>query len=81
LRPSSEKLSALVPHSDIRQLGCATNTQPLEKRFIDKGALEPLASVLDEAVENDEGANLAMDVSILELLADSAGCLSWAGSL
>lgn len=81
LSPSSEKLSALVPHGDIRQMRRATYAQPLKQRLVDKGALEPLAGVLDETVEDDEGADLAVDVSILELLSDGASCLSRAGSL
>lgn len=81
LRPVAEQLGALPPDGRVREARGAADAEALEQGLVGKGALEARAGVLDEAVEDDEGAKLAVDVAVLELLADGARRLAGARGL
>lgn len=55
--------------------------QSLEQGLIAEASLEAASRVLDQAVEDDEGTQLAVDVAVLELLADGARSLGGARGL
>lgn len=55
--------------------------QPLQQRLVAEASLEAAPRVLYQAVEDDEGAQLAVDVAVLELLADGARGLTGARAL
>ncbi|KAH6605680.1 hypothetical protein Trco_004833 [Trichoderma cornu-damae] len=81
LGPAAEQLPALLPHLGIRQLGGAADAQPLQQRLVGKRPLEARAGVLDQAVQQDQSADLAVHVAVFELLANGAGGLRGAGRL
>lgn len=81
LGPAVEQLPALLPDLWIREVGRAAHAQALQQRLVGKGAREARAGVLDEAVEQDQGADLAVHVAVLELLSNGAGGLRGAGGL
>lgn len=81
LRPLPVQLRALLLDRRVRQVRGAAHAEALQQRLVGKGALEVRARVLDEPVEEDEGADLAVDVAVLELLADGAGGLGRARGL
>lgn len=58
-----------------------THTQALQQRLVAEASLEAASCVLNQAVEDDEGAYLAVDVSVLELFADGTRSLARARGL
>lgn len=81
LGPAAEQLPALLPHLRVGQIRRAADAQPLQQRLVGKGSLEARAGILDQAVEQDQGADLAMHVAVLELLANGARGLGGARGL
>lgn len=81
LGPAAEQLPALLLHLRVREIRGAADTQPLQQRLVGEGSLESWAGVLDESVQDDEGADLAVHIAVLELLPDGAGGLAGARSL
>lgn len=79
--PAPKQLRALLLDIRIGQVRSATDAQPLEQGLVGKGALEARAGVLDQTVEDDQGAQLAVYAAILELLPDGAGSLRGTGGL
>lgn len=73
--PPAEQLATLGLDGGVREIAGAADAQALQQRLVEKVALEPVAGVLNEAVEDDEGAQLAVHVTVLELLAEGAGRL------
>jgi hypothetical protein len=69
--PRAEQLPALVPDRRVGQIARAADPQPLEQRLVAHAPLEPRPRILDQAVEDEERAQLAVDVAVLELLADA----------
>ncbi len=81
LRPEGKQLPALLLDGRVGQLRGAADAQALEQRLVGKGTLELRPRVLDQAVEQDQRADLAVDVAVLELLANGAGGFRGAGAL
>lgn len=81
LGPAAEQFPALLPHLRVGQVRRAADTQPLQQRLVCKGPLEARAGILDQAVEQDQGTDLAVHVAVLELLADGARGLRGARGL
>lgn len=81
LGPAAKQLPALLPHLRVGQVRRAADSQALQQRLVRKGSLEARAGILDQAVEQDQGAELAVHVAVLELLADGARGLGGARGL
>lgn len=81
LRPAPEQLSTLIPDIRVRQLRSTAHAQPLQQRLVYESSLEPRSGILDEAVKQNQGADLTVDVAVFELLADGAGGLGWSRGL
>lgn len=81
LGPAAKQFPALLPHLRVGQVRRAADSQPLQQRLVRKGSLEARAGILDQAVEQDQGAKLAVHVAVLELLADGARGLRGARGL
>ena len=59
----------------------AAHAQPLQQGLVAEASLEAGSRVLDQAVEDGKGAQLAVHVAVLELLADGARGLGGARGL
>lgn len=82
IRPVPEQLGALLLDIGITQVARATDTQALQQHLVGgDGPLEARAGILDEAVEDGQGAQLAVGAAVLELLADGARGFSGARGL
>jgi hypothetical protein len=51
--------------------------EAVDEHFIRPVELKPLGGILGERAENDERAQLAVDVAVFELFADRAGGFLW----
>lgn len=81
LGPAAEEFPALLPHLRVGQVRGAADSQALQQGLVRKSSLEARAGILDQAVEQDQGADLAVHVAVLELLADGARGLRGARGL
>lgn len=72
LGPAAEQLPALLPHLRVGQVRRAADSQALQQGLVRKSSLEARAGILDQTVEQDQSADLAVHVAVLELLADGA---------
>ena len=76
--PAGKQFRAFLPHFRVRQRRRAAETQALEQGFVCEGPLEARTGILDEAVEDVQGTELTVKVSVLELLPDGTGGLGGA---
>ena len=76
--PAAEEDGTLLLDLRIRQVCRAGETQAFEQGFVCEGTLESGTGILDEAIEEGQGAELAVQVAILELLPDGTGGFCWA---
>lgn len=79
--PTAEEFIALLPDFGVRGGRGGAEAQPLEKGLVGKRALELRAGILDQGVEDGQGAKLSMNITILQLLPEGAGSLGGPGVL
>lgn len=81
LSPAAEQLGTLLSDVGIREIGGSADPQSFQQRLVGESSLETWAGILDQAVQDGQSSELAMDVAVLELLANGAGSLCGARSL
>lgn len=63
-RPLAEKDGAFSLHFRVGNGFCGCHAEAFEEGFVGEGSLETGAGVLDEAVEDGQGAELLVDVAV-----------------
>lgn len=77
----TEKNVAFCAHFGVNHFIFGKDSETFEKGFVDETLLEPRPCILNQAVEDDEGADLSVGTAVFELLPNSSGTLRGTGFL